>query len=344
MVGWWALGEGEDLMSRRRLMFAVRSPGGVRPPELAKVAQLASGLDAEVDLFHCLFERGIARPERLGSGGLEEDIKELVDRRQKRLEYTAERLRAQGVRVRTSVRWDYPAYEAVVRQVLRLKPSLVVAQSSRKGRAARLVLTQTDYKLIETCPCPVLFIKNGHAYTDAVVMAAVDPARSHGKPPALDEEILAAAGTIRDALKGSLRVFHAGAPWDGVRAKRELRGLPEEVQEDVRGAYSNSIRAPVLALARRHQIPERFVQVVEGDATELLPGIVRHESVQVVVLGAVSRSRIGRALIGHTAERLLDALECDVLVVKPPAFQTLVRRASTHHIARSAAHSAAYLR
>ncbi len=327
-------------MSRRHIMFAVRSPAGLGSRELAKVAQLASGLGAGVELFHCIFDPDIARPDRLSSGGLEQDIKELVDRRRKRLEHTAGRLRALGVRVRTSVRWDYPIYEGIVRQVLRLKPSLVVAQSSVKGRTARLLLAQTDYKLIENCPCPVLFIKNGRPYTDAVIMAAVDPPRSHGKPAALDDEILETAGTISGALKGSLRVFHAGAPWDGVRAERDLRGLPEEVQEDVRGAHSNSIRAPVLALAGRHKVPERFVQVVEGDAAELLPGVVRHESAQIVALGAVSRSRIGRATIGHTAERLLDALECDVLVVKPPAFRTPVGRGSTHHIARSAAQPA----
>ncbi|HYB65428.1 MAG TPA: universal stress protein [Steroidobacteraceae bacterium] len=324
-------------------MFAVRSPVGIGAAELGKVAQLAAGLDAEVDLFHCVFDPDIARPDRLSSVSLEEEIKELVDRRRKRLEYTAERLRAQGVSVRTSVRWDYPIYEGIVRQALRLEPSFVVAQSSRKGRAARLVLTQTDYKLIETCPCPVLFIKNGRPYADAVILAAVDPARAHGKPAALDDAILDAAETIRTALKGSLRVFHAGAPWDGARAMRDLHGLPDGVQEDVHGAYSRSIESPVLALARRHRVPEQSVQIVEGDAAELLPGVVWNESAQLVALGAVSRSRLGRALIGHTAERILDALRCDVLVVKPSDFQTPVRRASTHHIARSAAQLAPLL-
>jgi len=102
-------------MKRRHIMFAVRSPGGVGAMELAKVAQLAAGLDAGVDLFHCMFDRDIARPERVSSESLEEDIKELADRRRRRLEHTAERLRGQGVTVRASVRWDYPVYEGIVR-------------------------------------------------------------------------------------------------------------------------------------------------------------------------------------------------------------------------------------
>jgi universal stress protein E len=328
-------------MSWRHIMFAVPTPGGVGTMEMSKVAQLASGLGAELELFHCIFDPGVTRPGRFGTRGAQEDIHEIVDRRREQLERSAERLRARGIPVRTSVRWDYPVHEGVVRQVLRRKPSLLVAQSSRKGRAARLMLTQTDYKLIETCPCPVLFIKNGRPYADAVIVAAVDPGQSHGKPAALDDQILETAGLIRDALKGRLQVFHAGATWEhALRTRRDLRDLPEAVKDDVRRAYSTSIQAPVLALARRHSVPEHAVQVVEGDAAELLPRLARRESAQIVALGAVHRSRIGRALIGHTAERLLDELECDVLVVKPPAFRTPVRRESAHHVARGSAQRA----
>ena len=331
-------------MSWRHIMFSVASPGGVGPMEMGKVARLTSGLGAELELFHCIFDPHVTRPGRFGTRGAQEDIHEFVDRRRAQLEHNAERLRAKGVPVHTSVRWDYPIHEGIVRQVLRRKPSLLVAQSSRKGRAARLMLTQTDYKLIETCPCPVLFIKNGRPYSDAVIIAAVDPGRSHGKPAMLDDGILDTAVMMRNALGGTLRVVHAGAPWEyAVHLNRELRDLPEAVKEDVRGACRNKLEEQVLALARRHNIPENSVQVIEGDAAELLPYVASSQSAQIVVLGAVSRSRIGRALIGHTAERVLDALECDVLIVKPPGFRTPVRRESTHHIARSAAHRARYV-
>jgi universal stress protein E len=312
--------------------------------ETAKVAQLAAGLGAEVELFQCIFDPDVTRAGRFGTGGAQEDIHEFVDRRREQLEHSAERLRARGVPVHTSVRWDYPIHEGIVRQVLRRKPSLLVAQSSRKGRAARLALTQTDYKLIETCPCPVLFIKNGRPYSDAVILAAVDPERAHGKPGTLDDGILDTAGMIRDALGGRLRVVHAGAPWEyAVHMNRKLRDLPEAVKENVHGAYWNKLEEKVLALARRHNLPEDTVQVIEGDAAELLPLVARRQSAHILALGAVSRSRVGRAVIGHTAERVLDELECDVLIVKPPDYQTQVRRQSMHHIPRSAAHRARYI-
>jgi universal stress protein E len=39
-------------------------------------------------------------------------------------------------------------------------------------------------------------------------------------------------------------------------------------------------------------------------------------------MGAVSRSRLERLLIGNTAEHVLDELDCDVLIVKPPGFKS----------------------
>ena len=48
----------------------------------------------------------------------------------------------------------------------------------------------------------------------------------------------------------------------------------------------------------------------------LLPAIARRWKAHVLVMGAVSRSGLKRLFIGNTAERVLDAVDCDVLVVK----------------------------
>ena len=41
-------------------------------------------------------------------------------------------------------------------------------------------------------------------------------------------------------------------------------------------------------------------------------------------MGAVSRSGLKRLIIGNTAERTLDLLACDVLIVKPARFANRV--------------------
>ena len=51
---------------------------------------------------------------------------------------------------------------------------------------------------------------------------------------------------------------------------------------------------------------------------DVLPGWCRERGVDVLVVGAVSRSRLADAVIGSTAERLFDRVPSDLLVVRGP--------------------------
>jgi len=331
-------------MTWRQIMFATATPGVIEPSTLGKVARLASAFDADVEMFHCVYDSGIARPGHFGSRGVAQDIREIVEQSHRRLDVAAQRLRAQGVRVRTAVRWDYPFHEGIVRQVLRHKPNLLIAQSTRRGRVARMMLTQTDYRLIETCPCPLLLIKTTRAYTDGCVVAAVDPAHAHDKPATLDEVILDVASTVSQGLGAPLHTYHACAPWpDVMQDSPELQQLPQALQADVHAGYLQKSEAAIFSLARRSKVRKEHVHVEEGDASDSLPRFAESVSAEIVVMGAVSRSGLKRAFIGHTAERVLDALDCDVLIAKPPDFRSSVGRQSVHRLPKSAAPRARYI-
>jgi universal stress protein E len=319
-------------------MVALPAPGVIGPIEIGKVSRLALALDAEIELFHCIYDAEVARPGLFASRGAQENIHQFVECRRQQLEVLADRMRAGGVRVRTSVRWDYPTYAGIVRQVLRHKPSLLIAHPTERSPTARRLLGRTDFRLIETCPCPVLFIKTRRPYTDIVVLAAVDPGHAHDKPAALDAQILGWASRLRDALSARLLLFLAHVPWEqAMQAQAQLRQAPEVVGADVVGARHDSVEAGILALAQEYSVPRQRVRIAEGSAPEALPRFAQQVKADIVVMGAVTRSRIGRLLIGHTAERVLDALESDVLVVKPPGFRSFVSPQSTHHVERGAA-------
>lgn len=109
-----------------------------------------------------------------------------------------------------------------------------------------------------------------------------------------------------------------------------LARISAAAEADARSAYERHIEERVRNLARRHQLPETRVRVVGGDVAGVLPEFAKSERANLVVMGAVSRSFVERVLIGHTSERLLDQLDCDVLVVKSPGFHTRVSHRSTH--------------
>jgi len=57
--------------------------------------------------------------------------------------------------------------------------------------------------------------------------------------------------------------------------------------------------------------------VLEGPADVVIPQVAHQISAAVTVIGTVARTGLSGALIGNTAEVILDALESDVLVLKP---------------------------
>jgi universal stress protein E len=303
-------------------MVSIPSLGEIAPIEMDKICKLAAGLDAQLEIFHCIYDADVARPGRFGTRGAAEDIHEFIERRRQQLEVIAGRLRGRGLSVRTGIRWDYPAHEGIVRQVLRHRPDLLIAGTTASGRWR---LTRTDFRLIETCPCPVLFMKTRRPYADVVIAAAVDPALAHGKPAALDREILDSASRLRDALAARLLVFHARTAH--ARAGRTA----EEIEPD----------RWLLMLAGRYHIPHQRVHVLEGPPAQALPRLAERQMTDIVVVGAQARSPLRRALIGHTAERILDTLESDMLIVKAPGFQSPVSH--QHHVKKAPALPSRYI-
>ena len=321
-----------------RIMLALASPGGTDPQVIAKAVRLAATMRAELELFHCIYDAGANERTRFGSRGPTKDIREAVEERREQLELHARDLRACGIAVRTSVRWDARPYEGIIRQVIRHRSDLLIAQSMRRTRAQRTLSGHTDYKLIEACPCPLLLIKSPRPYRPGCTVAAVDPRRAHEKPAELDDAILQAAKTFSAALRSALCIYHAYPPWtDVMRRDPQLREIPEIEKPDARSSYQQATESLVRELAAQHQLPADSVRAVEGDVSEVLPEFTRQEPTDLVVFGLVSRPFVKQVLVGHTAKRLIDRLSCDVLIVKPSAFRSRVAGASAHRLDRRSA-------
>ena len=59
-----------------------------------------------------------------------------------------------------------------------------------------------------------------------------------------------------------------------------------------------------------------------------IPAVAQKLGADLVVMGAVARSGLKRVFIGNTAERVLGALPCDVLVIRPLRFRKRIASAA----------------
>ena len=63
-------------------------------------------------------------------------------------------------------------------------------------------------------------------------------------------------------------------------------------------------------------IDDHDVFMVEGDPSKSIPDFAKRVSADVVVMGTVGRSGFTGLLIGNTAERIFERVDCDVLALK----------------------------
>lgn len=301
----------------KRIVVAIADPDRRTSWALKKGAELARRSGARLELFHA-YAPSTALLSTFDAKATESIVRDALARRRTRLEHLASALRRRGLQVHTAIGWDYPPHEAIARHVAKRKADLLVADSRRHGRLARWFLTNADWELIRHSPCPVWFTKSPTLRERPRVLAAVDPFHAREKPVRLDDRILRAAGRVVKMLRGKLLVCHAYMPpvaYAAGGALGEPLALPIPTAEIRR--YEANVRKAVNRLAQRHRVPASARLVETGDPRSVLPRLVRRTSSDLLVMGAVSRSGVKRLLIGSTAERVIDDVSCDLLIVKP---------------------------
>jgi universal stress protein E len=307
----------------RRILVAIKDPSARSLPAVDKAVQLASAFGARLEIFHA-----IATHVYSEFGLPDEQLDELKNTRlvqnRARLEAIAERARAAKVPVTTSVEWDFPPHEAIVRQALGSRADLIVAECHAGRRVAPLLLHLTDWELLRFSPVPVLLVKSRKAYTKPVLLAAVDPTHANSKPTKLDDEILSAAEAVRRALHGSLHAVHAFVPIPEDAKPSEL--LNEDATQILEARARSKARARLEKALRNVRVGRGRRHLASLHPINAIPQVARKIHGDIVVMGAVSRTGLKRLLIGNTAERIIDDLRCDVLVVKPREFSSRVER------------------
>jgi universal stress protein E len=283
-------------------------------PTLAKAAHIAGRCGAELVLFHDL-----AVPQLVGVPGPRRSVRTI--RRDGRraalaeLEKLAMPLRARGVKVFTAAEWDYPPHEAIIRAALHARADLIVVQSRARHRFTSL-LGYTDWSLLRDSPLPVLLVKSPRPYRRPRLLAAVDPTHAYSKPTDLDGVILRTGRALAGRLASAMHVVHA---YESPPAA-SLQDVSGEIVQALDAQIRDTARRALRNVLRDYAMPSSRGHLVRANTVDAVTRTVREIGASIVVIGAISRRGLSRLFIGNTAERLLDEVPCDLLVVKPATF------------------------
>ena len=214
------------------------------------------------------------------------------------------------------VQWNNRAFEAVIHHVIDNDIDLVVKATKRHDDLASVIFTPTDWHLLRKCPSPVLLVKEHDWPEGGQIIAAVNVGSEDDEHNLLNDKLTVIANDYAKLLNGNVNLVNSypSTPLN----------IAIEVPEFDPDAYNNSVKhhhqAEMAGHAKKYGITTANTYVKEGLPEKVIPMVDKDIDAELVIIGTVGRVGLSAALIGNTAEHVIDELDCDVLAVKPDGF------------------------
>jgi universal stress protein E len=295
-------------MRESTILVVIDSIAGHDQPVLERAASLAERSGARLELFTCCYDPDV------DSGRIAESVPSargrLLEQQRQQLDGLAAPLRNRGCVVSVDVVWDHPFERAIIEKAAAHDYWLVAKDTHHHNLLQRTLLSNVDWHLIRECPAPLLLVKGRKLNREPNVLAAVDPLNEHDKPAALDDRIVTFSADLARVVGGQLHVMHSYAAPLGIELPADVQKI---IAQEHRHAMSKLLDTHAALLCRPH--------LYEGLTHECLLKAAQEHAADFVVMGAVARRGLKRLFIGSTAERVLDRLPCDLVIIKPLEFE-----------------------
>lgn len=322
-------------MNRFKNILCVVESGDINKPALERAVTLAENNQSSLTVVEVIerISAGIGMPE---GGPISADLQAaMVAAHQQSLEKLIEPY-SKRVAIKTGVLTGVPFLE-IIREVLVNERDLVIKIPEHQNWFDRL-FGSDDMHLLRKCPCPVWLIKPKAPKAYRRILVAVDIDSAHPEEEleshrVLNRQILEMASSLALSDFAELHIGHA---WEaiGESAMRSPFVHTTEKQiteyvEQVRLKHASSMDALVRKIIGKtsedslnYLKPE--IHLVRGWARKEIPALAKKIEADLVVMGTVARTGIPGFIMGNTAETILNQIDCSVLAIKPPGFETPV--------------------
>ncbi len=225
----------------------------------------------------------------------------------------------------------------IIREVLRNGRDLVIKEAENSGLLDR-VFGSEDMHLLRKCPCPVWLVKPKSPRAYLRILAAVDadgfyPPEELNTRQQLNLQILEMASSLALVESAALHVVHTWEAIDEGVMRHAFVNLPEEkivaYIEEERQQHRHSLNVLMNETVNKldqntlkHIKPQ--THLIKGHPRKHIPELAGEIKADLIVMGTVARTGISGFFMGNTAETILNQIDCSVLALKPPGFETPV--------------------
>ncbi|MBU2924318.1 universal stress protein UspE [Colwellia sp. 4_MG-2023] len=212
--------------------------------------------------------------------------------------------------------WHNRPFESIIEQVIQNNYDLVIKGTHQHDRFKSVIFTPTDWHILRKCPCPVLLVKEHEWPSNGNILAAINVGSDETEHNSLNNKITKEAKNLAQLIQGNVHLVNSfpGTPVN----------IAIEIPEFNSSEYNNTMlqhhKKSMAAHATEFEIDITNTHVEEGLPERVIEEVADKIDAELVVLGTIGRTGISAALIGNTAEHVIDQLNCDVLALKPEGY------------------------
>jgi universal stress protein E len=269
----------------------------------SKAVALAHHQGAALELFLCDAERAYSLLDAYDPTGTREFRRSCIRQAQQYLERLRDTAVGVDVRISVDAACESPLYEGIVHKVMKSGADLVIKNAAATDPLRRSAWDANDWQLMRACPATLLLSRGRSWHACPTLAAAVDV--SEHETPELMQAIMQTSKRLTEGCHGQLDVVYSE---------------PRNVDPGMREAHV----AVLQELTRAVGLQGSRVHVLSGTPEQALPAFASDRSYDAFIMGALTHRKGLSALVGTLTAKLLEALDCDFVLVKPSSYRSQV--------------------
>jgi universal stress protein E len=303
-------------MEKYQKILAIADPTTEDQKALKRAIELARKTNASITAFLTIYDFSYEMTTMLSSDEREAMRQSVINDRKQWLESLLAQLDLSGLTVDCKVIWHNRPFEQIIAQVLDHGYDIVIKGTHQHDKLKSVIFTPTDWHILRKCPCPVLLVKE-HLWPDnGNILAALNISSEEDEHKALNDKITAEAKQLTKVMKANLHLVNS-YPGTPVNIAIEI---PEFNANDYNQSMLKHHEEVMLEHAKAFNIPPENTHIKEGLPEDIIQSVADELDAELVILGTIGRTGLSAALIGNTAEHVIDRLNCDVLALKPDGY------------------------
>ncbi len=194
-----------------------------------------------------------------------------------------------GLEYSTEVSWSDDWQGAIMASAKRFGATRIMIRAGKPTKSRRFIFAESKWGLLKEANCPVVLVRDQAKPLRKVVLAAVNFQASRINQEILNKNILEKGQSIAKSYGADFHVVNA---------------------------YVDSLLYPDRGrLANQTGVDSSKTHVSKGYTDEVISKVAKQVDADVVVIGTLGQTGLTKTRRGNTAERVISAVDVDVVVV-----------------------------